>query len=470
MSGRNGPGRDRQDAPRQAPVPPGQLPPQNLEVERAFLGSVLIDPSTLDEVIPIVQPDDLWRDRHQEIWRAIVALYEAGHPIDGLTVGDELRSRGQWRGHDDETELSEIIASVPHAANCRYYADLIRGISDRRAVIAAANRVIRSGYANEGTSAELIETAEREIFAIHDRRAQSDVGTIGDAATIALARIEERRSGASGLASPWTELDRKLDGFQPGMFYIIAARPSMGKTALAGNILDWVTLSQRVPALFVSLEMGKAEIAERFLCTRSGVSNMAMRDPNSLTPDLVARIGAAYGELKSAPLWIDDTPVRSMLDITAVARRYKSRHGLGLIVVDYIQLVAPADPKDMRQEQIAQISARLKTLAREMKIPVVALAQLNRKVEERDSKVPRMSDLRESGAMEQDADVVMLLHRPSYYKPDDEPGIAHLIVGKNRNGPTGTVSLAWRHDIGRFDSLPGTDGADTAARLAAADF
>jgi replicative DNA helicase len=443
------------DRRRPAPGEGSRLPPQNLEAEQALIGSVLHLPRMLDEVLPVVRLDDLYREEHQTIWRRIVAMYQRGGTIDFVTLADELamdtpemsRAVTHWT-----LRLGEFMEYTPGPANALEYAHIVHGYGTKRRLIEAADAIIADAYRNDQTADEIAESAERGIFAVTEDRIGNDVVHVGDAAKLATDRLDARRTGTVGLSTGLAGLDEYLDGLKPEEVTILAARPSMGKTQVAINVLEWVTMHLQVPALFISLEMGRADIAERFLSSRSGVPSRRLRDPNRMTSEEMARLGETYSDLRQAPLWIDDSPTRSALAITATARRYKSRHGVGLVVIDYLQLIEPEEARDTRQEQVAKISRRLKNLARILKVPVVSLCQLNRAVEDRDKRTPRLSDLRDSGALEQDADNVLLLHRPEYYKPGDRPGEADLIVAKNRNGPTGTVALRWLREVGRFEN------------------
>ncbi len=327
-----------------------------------------------------------------------------------------------------------------------------------RQLIDSATEIIRDGYSNQYTAQELLESAERKVFAIAEEQIQGDTLELKDVISEAMDRIAKRAEtgghAVTGVASGLIDLDDITGGFQPGQLVVLAARPSMGKTALALNICDHAAMEGKTSVLFVSLEMGHLEIAERLLCARSRIDGYKLRTGMGLAYREMNQLTKAWNELRGgAPLFIDDTPARNMLQITASARRLKLRNEIGLIVVDYIQLIDSEDSRDSRQEQIAKISRRLKTLARELEVPVIALSQLNRAVESREDRRPRMADLRESGAIEQDADIVLLLHRPDYYDANDQPGIAELIVAKNRNGRTDSVKLTFPKDLTRFENF-----------------
>jgi replicative DNA helicase len=435
-----------------------RLPPQNLEAERSVLGSVLLDNDVLHEIVPMVGVSDFYRDVHQTIYQAIRDLYDQGKGIDAITLADELIRRDQFEKIGGDETLREIVDSVPHAANAKYYAGIVREKSIGRQLIDSATEIIRDGYSNQYTAQELLEAAERKVFAIAEEQIQGETLDLKDVITKAMDRIAERASSGghavTGVASGLIDLDDITGGFQPGQLVVLAARPSMGKTALALNICEHAATLGKTPVLFVSLEMGHMEIAERLLCARSRVDGYKLRTGMSLGSREIGQLTKAWNELmKDAQIFIDDTPARNMLQITASARRLRLRNQIGLIVVDYIQLVDSEDSRDSRQEQIAKISRRLKTLGRELGVPVIALSQLNRAVESREDRRPRMADLRESGAIEQDADIVLLLHRPEYYDANDQPGIAELIVAKNRNGGVGSVKMTFLKALTRFENL-----------------
>jgi replicative DNA helicase len=348
------------------------------------------------------------------------------------------------------------VESVPHAANARYYADIVRQKAISRRLIECANEILRDGYSNTFTAEALLEKAEQKLFEIAGDQIQGDNAELLHVLKQAMDRIEERtvaKHAVTGASTGFFELDDYMGGLQAGQLIILAARPSMGKTALALNFADHVGVNLKVPVLFVSLEMGRLELVERLLCARARVDGKKLRTGQGLGTREMSMLGKGYSEMHTSQIFIDDTPSRNMLQITANARRLKLRHNLGLIVVDYIQLVDSEESRDSRQEQIAKISRRMKTLARELELPVIALSQLNRAVENREDRRPRMADLRESGAIEQDADVVLLIHRPEYYDPNDQPGIAEVIVAKNRNGATGTVKLTFLKNLTRFENL-----------------
>jgi replicative DNA helicase len=453
----NGPGRNRTVPSTALASMLDRLPPQNLEAEQGVLGSVLLDNDVLHDIIPILKLEDFYRDSHQILYRTIRDLYDLGRPVDAITLSEELIRRGEFDTIGGDETLAQILSSVPNAANAKYYAQIVRQKAIARELIESANEILRDGYSNSFTAEELLEAAERRIFSIAEDQVQGQTVELRDIVTDAMDRIarrSEERHPITGVPSGYYELDDLTTGFQAAQLVILAARPSMGKTALALNICEHAAVDCKIPLLFVSLEMGELELAERLLCARSRVDGHKLRTGRNLGTREMAMLGKGYDELRGGgTIFIDDTPARNMLQITANARRLKLRQNIGLIVVDYIQLIDSEDSRDSRQEQIAKISRRLKVLARELQVPVIALSQLNRAVENREDRRPRMADLRESGAIEQDADMVLLLHRPEYYDPNDQPGIAELIVAKNRNGATNTIKLTFLKNFMRFENL-----------------
>lgn len=430
-----------------------RLPPQNLEAEQGVLCSVLLSNAAMHEVVEVLEPGDFFGAAHAEIYRAILALYDVGKPFDVLILAEAMGDRYRAVGGDEY--IAQVMNSVPHSANAAYYARIVREKAIARGLIVAAEAILRESYSNDFTAEQLVESAERAIFAISESEATG--GTLGAAAVLdlALEGIELRERGeVSGIGSGFVDLDDLIDGLQPGNLIIVAARPSQGKTAWALNVADHVSTEGGAGVLFVSLEMNRVELGTRLLSARAKVDGWRLKNPSALTHDDRMALGGASGALRVARLFVDDTPMRSVTQIAANARRTKARHGLGLIVVDYIQLIDGQRHKgESRQEEVARISRRLKALARELQVPVIALAQLNREPEKREDRKPRLSDLRESGAIEQDADIVLLLHRPEYYDVNDRPGQADLIVAKNRNGATDTVKFVFLRHCTRFEAM-----------------
>jgi replicative DNA helicase len=433
-----------------------RLPPQNLEAELRVLGALLLDNEMLHEVIPILKVEDFYRDTHQVLYRAILEIYDLGKAVDAIILIDELTRKGEFEKAGGDETIRKALEETPSAANAKYHAQIVKQMAVSRALIEGANQILRDGYSKNFTADELLQSAERRIYAIAEDQAKGETIEIKDVIVEAMDRITARaedRHAVTGVGTGYFDLDAITNGFQQTNLIVVAGRPSMGKSAFALNICEHVICELKQAVLFVSLEMGELELVERLLSSRARVDGYKLKTGKGLGQQDMVQLGKAYNELHSSLLFIDTTPARNMLQITANARRLKLRQELGLVVVDYIQLVDSEESRDSRQEQIAKISRRLKQLARELKIPVIALSQLNRAVENREDRRPRMADLRESGAIEQDADLVLLIHRPEYYDPNDQPGVAELIIAKNRSGATDTVKLQFTKNLTRFENL-----------------
>lgn len=433
------------------------LPPQNLEAERQTLGAWLLEPSTIDLCISLVSPGDFYRDAHQRLATAILDAREQGRCIDAVSIAEDLTRKGEYRALGGDNLLREILDATPHAANAAYHAQIVRERAIQREVIQTCTGVITEGYSGLRTAAELVEVAESRIFAIAEREATGGnveaEGLMVDA-MLAMARREDH--GVRGVATGFPALEEVLGGLKPQDLVILAARPSQGKTALALSILSHACLVREHSALFVSLEMSALSIADRLLSAHTGIASTKLLRAWELTPGERERITMAGVGLQSMQLTIADRPNQTVGQVAANARRIKSRRGLDLVVIDYMGLIDGQRQKgENRQEEVARISRRLKGMARELDVPVLCLHQLNRQSEQREGHRPRLSDLRESGQVEQDADAVLLLHRPEYYDANDQPGVAEVIVAKNRNGPTGTVRLMFQRHCTRFAEMPG---------------
>ena len=429
--------------------------PRNLEVERSVIGGMLLDATTIDDVAEILTPDDFWSDTHKLLCRRVFSLRADGRSIDAVVLAEALRADGSLEKVGGELEVLGFVQAVPHAACTLEHAQITVEYAIRRDLIVQALQTISEASSVSVEAERAVDSAESRIFALSDSRTRHVATLAADAVPAAVDRVLEREThGETGLGTSLLDLDDMLGGLSPEQLVIVGARPSMGKTAFALLLAEAVIELANKPVLFVSLEMSSAAIGDRLLTMRSRVSGSKIQTGRCLGDEDRASLAAAAGEFRRlAPLVIDDTPIRTSTQILAHARRVKSRYGLGCVIVDYIQLVEPENPKEGRQEQIARIVRRLKQTARELGVPVIALSQLNRAVESREDRRPRMADLRESGAIEQDADAVLLLHRPEYYDPNDSPGLAEVIVAKNRNGATGTVKVTYLKAITRFESL-----------------
>jgi replicative DNA helicase len=433
-------------------IPFSRMPPMNVEAELCVLGSMLLDNSTIDEVSPFLAPENFYRDEHVLLCRAIFALRSSGLPVDALILLDYLRREAV---PFEEQTIRDALQAPPHSVNAVYYGQIVKQLATARSLIEASDETIRESYSGLLTADELTERAESRVYAISDASTAGMTTELSEALDEASEALKRRHGGeVIGVASGWSDLDEIICGFQPGTLTIIGGRPSMGKTAAILNICEFnATSGVGERPYFVSLEMGRLEVANRLIQSLGRVDGYKIKNPHKLDRDEWSRLASARDRLRDCSFPIDDTSSRTVGQIAANARRQRARRGIGLVVVDYLQLIEGENPRDSRQEQITKITRRLKTLARELQVPVIALSQLNRMVEGREDHRPRMADLRESGAIEQDADVVLLVHRPEYYDPNDQPGIAEIIVAKNRNGQVDTVKLVFHKQFARFDNL-----------------
>ncbi|HIE98571.1 MAG: replicative DNA helicase [Fuerstiella sp.] len=431
-----------------------RVPPQNLDAERGVLGSIMLLNEAIDDVGEILKADYFYSDGHQKIFAAIRDLYENNvRGIDGITLAEELMRRDELEDVGGAAYLGEILDAVPHAAHVRYYSNIVRQKWMQRSLIYACTEILAQSYDMATDIEDLLQSAERQIFSIVEEQVGSGNIAIGDILMEAFHRIDERMNSegdVSGVTTGFTDLDAQTTGLQPTEVIVLAARPSMGKTAFVCNVAEAIARKDKVGVLLFSLEQSNLELAERFLCIVAKVNGHDLRAGN-LTAEQRDKLMMASDELARLPLFIDDKPGRTIGQISALARRLHRKSPLGVIIIDYLQLIEPEDKNAPREQQIAGISRRLKFLAKELRVPVIALAQLNRGVELREDKRPRLADLRESGAIEQDADMVMFLHRPDQYDPEDRPGEAEIIVAKHRSGPTGLVRLTWRKEYMRFE-------------------
>ena len=434
--------------------------PYDLDAEQGVLGSILLMPEACDEVSLILRPDDFFDEANHCLFTHMREMHDAGGKIDVTLLVDRLKTAGHYETIGGGAYLYKISQAVPNAAHARYYAGIVREKSTLRALITASTEILRQAYDQRQDSRQLVSAAEQSIFSIVDQRAASSVNSIRDILHIAMDRLDARMRGEQtqdAVDTGFTDLDRLMGGLHNSELVILAARPSMGKTAFAMNIAEYVTVELRRPTLFVSLEMSSVELADRLLCSAAQVDGHRLRNGTLANTDKLRLVEKA-GEISLAPLFVDDSPSRTVSEIAAAARRIKRREGgLALIAIDYLQLIEPDNPDDSRQEQVARIARRLKGLAREMKVPVLCLAQLNRQAEDTRDHRPRLSHLRESGAIEQDADVVMFVHREEYYLRGEEQkeheGTAEIIISKQRNGPVGEVELRWEKKFTRFQNL-----------------
>lgn len=436
-----------------------KLPPQSLEAEAALLGSMILDARVIGDVIEIVkEAEDFAKPAHGAIFQACVKLYDKAQSLDMVQLHDHLKAADLLDDIGGLDYLISIAESVPSAVAAPHYARIVRDKATLRRLIQAAGTILLEAYEGQDEVEKLLDTAEQMIFELAEDTSTgeaSDLKSLLDETFNRLDQAQDRGGGVSGVETGFFELDEMTDGLQQGEMIIVAARPSMGKTAFALNIAEHAAASNGVPVGVFSLEMGKQQLAQRLLCSRSGVDSHRVRR-NQLGEDDFGQLAMAVGELSDAPLYIDDTPGLSLLGLRAKGRRMKARHDIQLLVVDYLQLMS-ASGAESRQQEVSVISRGIKALARELSVPVICLSQLNRAAESREGHRPRMSDLRESGSIEQDADVVMMLHREDYYHRGDEEyepnNVAEVIVAKQRNGPTGVVKLHFNEGATRFGNL-----------------
>ena len=424
-----------------------------MEAERGALGSLLLDPKLCDDVALAVRADEFYSPAHRTIFETMLAIHAEGKVIDPTLLIERLKAAGNLELVGGKATLLDILEAVPTATNAVWYAQIVRDKATTRAIIHATTETLRDAHDPMVKPQDVMAKHDERLLAIAERRAPSQVATIGERLLSTIEAIDERRRNgtAAAISSPWCDLNRRIGGFRDGEFYVIAARPAMGKTSLALNLLDYVCRELGKSALFVSLEMDGAELCEKQLAAWTGLNTADLRDGKITDHDRHCMV-QRWNENAGMPLAIDDTPSRSMSDISAQARRLKRQGKLDLLVVDHLGLIVADNPKASRQEQVSAISRRLKILARELRVPVIALAQLNRQVENERDHRPKLSSLRESGAIEQDAGCVLFLHREEAYKPDDPDlrGQAELIVGKARAGKVGIVRLTWAEETQQF--------------------
>ncbi|TWT88403.1 Replicative DNA helicase [Pseudobythopirellula maris] len=456
--GRDGQRREwgQDDSRQQTSVMDRQMP-QSLEAERAVLCSLLLLPETCDEVALVLKEDDFLDDANRRIYAHMMEMHTDGQAVDVMLLVQRLRDSGEYEAIGGAPYLAEVGQAVATAAHAEHYAHIVREKATLRALIHAGTDILKDAYDPSGEPRQVLARAEEKVFAILEEKEQGKLASIRDVLHESLARIDARMKqdeAMSGVETGFDDFDEMTGGFHGSELIILAARPSMGKTALALNMVEHAAIECGKPTLFVSLEMAALELGDRLLCSRAKVNSHRLRN-GQLKPDEQRRLIQTAAEISTAPLYIDDSPSRTMTEIAAAARRLKRREGLGLITIDYLQLIDPDNARDPRQEQVAKIARRLKGLARELDVPVLCLGQLNRQVESSRDNKPQLSHLRESGAIEQDADVVMFVHREEYYQTNEEDrercrGEADLLIRKQRNGPVGDVKLTWLHDYTRF--------------------
>ena len=440
----------------------GRIPPQDITAEKSLLGAILISDKSFPDVLEEVRATDFYNKQHGLIFDAMTSLYEKSKAIDLLTVTSELKAKKHLKEIGGEPYLVELTNFVPTASHAKDYAELVNKASTRRRLIKAGTEIVEAAYEDGAEVGDLVGKAEKNLFAVSDKTTKSDYSALGDLLVNAFDRIEnlhKNKGALLGLKTGFRDLDKKTAGLQKGDLVIIGARPAMGKTTFAQNIAYNAATINNQGVLFFSMEMSKDEIVDRMVSDVSGVDNWKIRNGN-LSDDDFAKIGDALAEMGETPIYIDDTSSMTVLELRNKARRAKHDHNISLIVVDYLQLISGSDRyAGNRVQEVTEISRGLKTLARELEVPVIALAQLSRSVTGRDDPRPVLSDLRESGSIEQDADLVMFLHRVDYYHQEEgyEPtNITELLIAKHRHGPIGKIELYFHPELLRFMSLDKT--------------
>ncbi len=435
-----------------------KLPPQNVEAEQSVLGGILIENDAINKVLEILTPEDFYRDAHRRIYNALINLSVRDEPADLITLTNELRKIDQLDGAGGASYIASLIDSVPTAANIEYYARIVKEKSILRQLIQTSTEIITESYQDRSDVESFLDEAERSIFQISENRVRPSFYPIRDIVKQSfktLERLYEKKELVTGVPSGFKELDQMTAGFQPSDLIIVAGRPSMGKTAFCLNVAQYAAIEKRTPVAIFSLEMSKEQLVIRLLCSEAHVEGTRLRT-GFLSEGDWPRLTIAAGNLSEAPIFIDDTAALSVLELRAKARRLKADQGLGMVIIDYLQLMRGRARAESRQQEISEISRSLKAVAKELSIPVIAVSQLSRKTEERTGMRPQLSDLRESGAIEQDADLILFLYRDEVYnRSEDNPnrGKAEMIIGKQRNGPTGKIELAFLSKFTTFKEL-----------------
>ncbi len=430
-----------------------RTPPQDMAAEQSVLGAMMISKDAIADVAEVLRGVDFYRPSHETIHDAIIDLYGRGEPADMVTVANELQRRGELQRIGGAPYLHTITASVPIAANAGYYAEIVREKAILRRLVNAGTRIVQFGYAGEGDVDELVDQAQAEVYQVTDKRSSEDYAPLSEIMDGVLDEIEaigNREAGLYGVPTGFVELDELTNGLHAGQMIIVAARPAMGKSTLALDLCRAASIHNNLTSCFFSLEMTRSEITMRLLSAEAKVPLNHIRN-GQLTEDDWTKLARKMGEVSSAPVFIDDSPNMTMMEIRAKARRLKQRHDLRLIVIDYMQLMTSGKKVESRQLEVSEFSRQIKLLAKELEVPIIALSQLNRGPEQRSDKRPMLSDLRESGSLEQDADMVVLLHREDVYEREStRPGEADLIVAKHRNGPTRDITVAFQGHYSRF--------------------
>lgn len=442
------------------PIPraegPDRTPPQDIGAEQSVLGAMMLSKDAIAEVIETIRDVDFYRPTHQAVYDAILDLYSRGEPADAITVAAELTKSGEIGRIGGAAYLHTLVSSVPTAANASYYARIVRERAILRRLVEAGTRIVSMGYAGDGEVDNIVDRAQAEVYDVAARRTSEDYLPLSQIMTGAMDEIEaisQRGAGLAGISTGFRDLDALTNGFHPGQMIVVAARPSVGKSTLGLDFARACSIKEGHTSVIFSLEMSRNEIVMRLLAAEAQIAMTAMRGGTMSEADW-QRLARKMSQVSEAPMFIDDSPNLTMMEIRAKARRLKQRHDLKLVVIDYLQLMTSGRRVESRQVEVSDFSRQMKLLAKELEVPVVAISQLNRGPEQRTDKKPMLSDLRESGSIEQDADMVILLHREDFYeKESPRAGEADLIVAKHRNGPTNTIPVAFQGHYARFADL-----------------
>jgi replicative DNA helicase len=434
------------------------VPPQNLEAEESVLGAMLLSPTAVGTVSEILDASDFYRESHTKIYRASLGLWSKGEPVDAITLSNELDERGQLDDVGGQARVAELAALVPSTSNVEHYARIVKEMATLRGLVRVGQEITRLGHEHRGEVSDLVDRAEQAVFDLSQQRIRSDFSHIEELLKESFERITllyEAGADITGVPSGFRELDLLTSGFQPGNLIILAARPSMGKSALGLCIAANLAVRHETPVALFTLEMSKSEVTQRMMCSEAKVESQRLRN-GRLAPDDWPRLTAACDRLMKAPIWVDDTGSTTITEVRSKARRLKSNQpSLGLIIVDYLQLMTSGSDAENRVQEVSQISRALKVLARDLDVPILAMSQLSRAVEQRHDKRPILSDLRESGSLEQDSDLVFFVYRDEYYlgEESEQQGIAEVILAKHRNGPTGSAKLSFLRRYAKFADL-----------------
>jgi replicative DNA helicase len=438
--------------------PVAYIPPNSPEAERSVLGSMFLDSKAVFIALERLIPEDFYSRRHRQIFAAMSELSEAGIPVDTVTVVDRLERMGQLDGADDTIYVADLASGVPSASNIGYYVEIVEQKSVLRAMITAGNEIIRDAASSEEAAEDIVNRAGDLIYQIAVKRRRDSLEHIKKALLDGYQLIGDAMKsdrGMLGIPTGFSRLDTMLSGLQGGQLIVVAGRPGMGKTSFALNIAEHISVKEKIPVAIFSLEMAREQLALRLLCSEALVDSQRTRT-GDLTDDDFDRLSEAVSVLGTAPVFVDDSPTITVMEMLAKARRLKQEKGLGLVVIDYLQLMTGKERRENRQQEISGMTRSLKIMAKEINVPVMILSQLSRANEKRDDKKPLLSDLRESGSIEQDADVVLFLHRDSYYNQEAD-NVSRIIIAKQRSGPTGEIKAGWRGDLTRYVELSQQD-------------